>query len=269
MPLFRRSRPLRSAPEAIDAAEAALEDGEPEEALRHADDGVAAARAADAGELLGAALVTRAASLFELGRFQEALKAADDACRVTPDDPAAWYERALAGYRLAGFQSAAEHALQAVDLAPDDAHAWHLLGRLRTWLDDTRGADEAMRRAAALAPAEYVKPVRIAAGEFDRIAAEVWRGIPSRFRARMGNTLAVAEELPDPDEVAGGFDPDTLGVYEGGTALHDDAPERIVLFQRNHEAICGSLGDLMEEVRRTLLHEVGHHFGMEEEDLPY
>jgi predicted Zn-dependent protease with MMP-like domain len=76
--------------------------------------------------------------------------------------------------------------------------------------------------------------------------------------------------LPDPDDVAEGFDPDTLGVYDGATALHDGgAPERILLFQRNHEAIAGTLGGLHEEIRRTILHEVGHHFGMEECDLPY
>jgi len=178
-------------------------------------------------------------------------------------------ERAHACYRLARFEEAAGHARRSVELDPDDADAWHLLGRALTWSGERRTADEAFARAAALEPDAYVRPVRIASGEFDRIASEVWRAIPPRFRERMGNTLVVAEELPDEEEVADGFDPDTLGVYEGATALHDDMPERIVIFQRNHEAVCATLGDLREEVRRTVLHEVGHHFGMEEGDLPY
>ena len=46
-------------------------------------------------------------------------------------------------------------------------------------------------------------------------------------------------------------------------------PERITLYKVSHEEACDTLDDLVEEVRRTILHEVGHHFGMEEEDLPY
>lgn len=270
MPLFRRrSAPSGSAPEAIDAAQAALDDGEPREALRWADRAVILARRDGAPDLVGEGHVLRAASLVDQERFADAERAAAEACRLLPESADAWSERAVAAYRLGWFEDAATHAERALDIDPDDAAGWHLLGRALVWQERRREGDEALRRAAELDPESYVKPVRIAAAEFDRIAASVWREIPSRFRERMGNTMVVAEELPDPDEVAEGFDPDTLGVYEGATALHDDAPERIVLFQRNHETVCGTLGTLIEEVRRTLLHEVGHHFGMEEHDLPY
>jgi len=46
-------------------------------------------------------------------------------------------------------------------------------------------------------------------------------------------------------------------------------PERITLYKSSHELAAGSMEDLVAEVRRTILHEVGHHFGMEEDDLPY
>lgn len=266
--MFRR-REARSATAALEDADEALAAHDPRGALGHADEAVTAARAEGDESLLGAALVLRAAALTELDRFRDAERAAAEACRVTPGDAGAWYERAHACYRLGRFEEAVEYARQAADLDADDADAWHLVGRALVWVDEHRPAADAFARAAALAPEEYVRPVRIASGEFDRIAAEVWRAIPAPFRARMANTLVVAEELPDHDEVAGGFDPDTLGVYEGATALHDDMPERIVLFQRNHEAVCANLGDLREEVRRTVLHEVGHHFGMDEGDLPY
>ncbi|HET9050217.1 MAG TPA: metallopeptidase family protein [Candidatus Dormibacteraeota bacterium] len=270
MTLFRRRpAPARSAPEAIDAAEAALAGDEPDTALRHADHAVAAARRDRDPSSLAEALLVRVAALNELGRFADAERAATEACRADPDDPDAWLERAHAAYRLARFEAAAESALRSAELDEENADAWHLLGRARTWLGDLPAADADLARASALEPEDYVRPVRIAAAEFDRIAAEVWRAIPARFRARMGNTLVVAEELPDESDVADGFDPDTLGVYEGATALHDGMPERIVLFQRNHEAVCATLGALEDEVRRTLLHEVGHHFGMDEHELPY
>ncbi len=46
-------------------------------------------------------------------------------------------------------------------------------------------------------------------------------------------------------------------------------PERITLYKRAHEQAARSMRELVEEVQRTILHEIGHHFGMEEDDLPY
>jgi predicted Zn-dependent protease with MMP-like domain len=62
-----------------------------------------------------------------------------------------------------------------------------------------------------------------------------------------------------------------LGLYEGVSALDDGEglPNRVTVFKAEHEEQAGSWDELVEEVRRTILHEVGHHFLMEEEDLPY
>lgn len=62
-----------------------------------------------------------------------------------------------------------------------------------------------------------------------------------------------------------------LGLYEGTTALEDGdgLPNRVTVFKAEHEAEAQTWDELVEEVRRTILHEVGHHFLMEEEDLPY
>ena len=46
-------------------------------------------------------------------------------------------------------------------------------------------------------------------------------------------------------------------------------PERIVLYQRNHENIVASERQLHEQVMETMRHEIGHHFGMGEDELPY
>ena len=271
----------RAARESVDAdtveamleeAEAALDADQPQRALRLADDAVRAARrlgSADAS-LLAAAQTLRAAALFDLGRFAPALAAADEALRGGPDESLAHRERGLALYRLGRFDEAAEAFETVCRLDADDADAWQSLARCRVWLDDLAAAREAFRTAAELDPEAHVVPVRIAAAEFDRTAAEVFSSIPAGFRRLLDNAIVVAQPLPDADDVEAGFDPDTLGVYEGAGALHSgDLPERIVLFQRNHESVCGSLGRLQEEIRRTILHEVGHHFGMEEDELPY
>ncbi len=256
--------------ERLELAARALEDGDPRRALDLATGALREARRGGPGGEVVEALLLRAGALFELERFAEARKDASRACQAAPGNPSAWMELAECAYRCAEFAEATAAARTGVDLDPEDADGWHLLGRLSLWEEDGAAADAAFRRAARLDPEEYVVPVRIASGEFDRTAARIWSTIPAAFQARLGNALVVVEPLPDPDEVARGFDPDTLGIYEGGTALAgDDWPERIVLYQRNHENVCGSLGALREEIRRTVLHEVGHHFGMDEHELPY
>lgn len=254
----------------LELAAHALEEDDPRRALDLASGALKEARRAANPTEVAEALLLRAAALFDLERFSDARTEAARACEAAPENPAAWLELGEAAYRCAEFEEAMTALRTAVRLDTEDAESWHLLGRVALWADDVPAASQAFRRAARLDPEEYVVPVRIAASEFDRIAAEAWRSIPAAFQARLRNTLAVVEQLPDVDDVAGGFDPDTLGVYEGATALAgDDWPERIVLYQRNHENVCANLGALREEVRRTVLHEVGHHFGMDEHELPY
>ena len=61
-----------------------------------------------------------------------------------------------------------------------------------------------------------------------------------------------------------------LGLYEGSGALGaGDFPARVTIFKDAHEEACDSWDELVAEVRRTILHEVGHHFEMEEDELPY
>jgi predicted Zn-dependent protease with MMP-like domain len=62
-----------------------------------------------------------------------------------------------------------------------------------------------------------------------------------------------------------------LGLYEGATVMESGEwlPDRVTIYKAEHEAECSDWPEIVDEVRRTILHEVGHHFGMEERDLPY
>src|SRR5947209_1114308 len=144
----------------------------------------------------------------------------------------------------------------------------NLLGRLRVWLrnDD---AGTAFRRAASLHPQDYGVPHRVSRDRFARLAEQALAGIPEAFQAQMSNTLIVVDDLPTIEAVREGEDPDLLGLYEGATVLEHGLPERIVLYQRNHENVVSDDRELAEEVRETMRHEVGHHFGMAEDELPY
>jgi predicted Zn-dependent protease with MMP-like domain len=98
--------------------------------------------------------------------------------------------------------------------------------------------------------------------QFEVAAQAAVDSIPDEFRPYLENTVFVLEESSE-----GGL----MGLYEGATALAagEGMPERITLYKREHEEAAESMEDLIAEVQRTILHEVGHHFGMEEDDLPF
>jgi predicted Zn-dependent protease with MMP-like domain len=98
--------------------------------------------------------------------------------------------------------------------------------------------------------------------QFEAAAQGALDSIPEDFRPYLENTVFILEE---------GSEDGLLGLYEGATALAagEGLPERITLFKRAHEESARTIEELVTEVRRTILHEVGHHFGMDEGDLPW
>jgi predicted Zn-dependent protease with MMP-like domain len=98
--------------------------------------------------------------------------------------------------------------------------------------------------------------------QFEEAAQAAIDSIPEEFQPYLENTLFLVEES-SPDGL--------MGLYEGAGAIAagETFPERITLYKRSHEDATRNMDELVEEVRRTILHEVGHHFGMGEDDLPY
>jgi len=98
--------------------------------------------------------------------------------------------------------------------------------------------------------------------QFETAAQTAVDSIPDDFKPYLENTIFIIEES-SPEGL--------MGLYEGATALGagEGMPERITLYKRSHERAASSMEELVEEVRETILHEVGHHFGMEEDELPF
>lgn len=104
--------------------------------------------------------------------------------------------------------------------------------------------------------------MRVSMQQFEEAAQAAIDSIPNEFQRYLENTVFIIEES-SPESL--------MGLYEGATALGtgEGMPERITLYKRAHERSADTVVELIAEVRRTILHEVGHHFGMDEEDLPY
>src|SRR5258708_4619231 len=103
--------------------------------------------------------------------------------------------------------------------------------------------------------------MKVSTAQFERAVQQAIDSIPDRFRRHVDDVeFVIARRSPD----------GLLGYYEGSGALEEDAlPARVTIFKETHEQAADAWDELVEEVRRTVLHEVGHHFLMEEEDMPY
>jgi predicted Zn-dependent protease with MMP-like domain len=120
--------------------------------------------------------------------------------------------------------------------------------------------------------------MRMSRDEFERVVARALDDLPGEIAELLDNVAVVVEDEPTDEELADvGLDPSTdtlFGLYHG-TALTDRTadfamalPDRIVIYRRPLLAECDDRIELVNEIRDTVVHEVGHHFGLDEEDLP-
>ncbi len=111
---------------------------------------------------------------------------------------------------------------------------------------------------------------------FSRTVDEALGGLPAPIRKRIEGVPVIVRNRPSRKDLRDAdIPPDELllGLFQG-SSLRDrttwDAPgemERIILFRAPLEESCATRDELMREIRKTVLHEVGHFLGMREEDL--
>jgi predicted Zn-dependent protease with MMP-like domain len=113
---------------------------------------------------------------------------------------------------------------------------------------------------------------------FDLVVQEVLATLPEKFARKIENLHIVVEDRP-PDSTlrrvgvrSGGL---LLGLYEGIPLTKRGAdygmapvlPDRITLFKQHIEAISRDEASLRENIRETLIHELGHYYGMSEKEI--
>lgn len=111
---------------------------------------------------------------------------------------------------------------------------------------------------------------------FAQLVTEVLESLPEEFRVRIANVEVVIVDWPTAEDLeeAGLSPEDTLfGLYQGtplperGIEAPPLFPDRITIFQGPLEEWCESETEIREEVRTTVIHEVAHHFGIDEDRL--
>lgn len=108
--------------------------------------------------------------------------------------------------------------------------------------------------------------------EFENAIADAIDSIPDRFLDELENVAFIAEDEPTPEQSSQG---DLLGLYEGISlaergddyGFFGDCPDTITIFKGPHERLSDSKERVVEEIRRTVVHEVGHYFGMSEQQI--
>lgn len=206
-----------------------------------------------------------------------ALEVAERAAKAAPDDAMARVALGAAQFDSCHIDDAEKSVAQAIDRDPRCADAFWLRGRILTAKGDDEGADKAFARAVQLDAARFQKPFRLAEDGFAKLMEESYEELPTQVKNYLKNVAVTVEDVPDLSRLTSSdppLSPGSLGLYEGtppSLAPGDDPwshfPSRITLFRKNIEISSTNEDELKDLVSSTLLHEVGHYLGLDEEDL--
>ena len=111
--------------------------------------------------------------------------------------------------------------------------------------------------------------------DFERLVVEALEDLPDQFRNALENLDIQVRWRPTPAELrrAGVRRGTLFGVYLGvplprrGHNYSMALPDTIVIYQHTHERYCRSEAEIVEQVRQTVLHEIGHYLGIDEDRL--
>lgn len=114
--------------------------------------------------------------------------------------------------------------------------------------------------------------------EFEHIVVECLENLPEFFKQNIDNVHFVVEDYPSNEQlqkVKAQSKYNLLGLYEGvplkyrgiGYGMHPVLPDKITLFQKNIESITRDINQLKLKIREVLMHEIGHYFGMTEDEI--
>jgi predicted Zn-dependent protease with MMP-like domain len=248
-----------------------------ERGLETAENGLRIADRLGATELVGELSLLAGTARNQLGDARGALAALERAHALLGDDVDVLLERGVALFELLRWDDARVQLEQVLELDPEEAWAHHYLGLVAERAGDARASERHLARARKLAPESFPPPVTLTAEEFDRAVEDALAKLPEKVTRYLSNVAIAVDDVPADDDLQGSdppLSPTILGVFRGApwrdkTTADPWAhlPSSIVLYQRNLERCARDRDDLIEQIGITLIHEVGHFLGLDEEDL--
>lgn len=205
----------------------------------------------------------------DLEGARSALQTAED--MAGSDDPDVRYGRALIAQETGDLDTAMSELKLALESDPDFADAHYALGLLYEELSDQASAVHHFLRTRALdARLDKDRSLddKAEVDRIERVARETIDALPDEFAQRLRSVPVLLEPRPSRQLVETGFDPRAYGLFEGPEHGQDDipAPTRIVIYTSN--LLANFTGEELEEqVETTVVHEVGHYFGLDEDDM--
>ena len=111
--------------------------------------------------------------------------------------------------------------------------------------------------------------------QFERLVSQALSDLPDGFRHSLQNVDIVVDDVASMNQIVGtGIENamDLLGLYEGIPLTERYGydmvlPDKVTIFQKPIESICDTEEEVAEEISKTLIHEIAHHFGLDDEHL--
>jgi len=260
----------KSLEELRQAVEHALDEGEAEKAVRYARESLRREPDAEGWYLLGV-------SLLEADEAEEGLEALRSAVREDSDHVDAWIALAEDSLVNLEFDDAREQLAWALRTEPLDPTARRMRAGLRERAGDYSGAARDYLTAFLGDSEQFPLPVPLDDETIEAVTEAVLETLHPTLRSYLANVPILVEEVPSEDvleEVPDAHPFELLGCFSGrpltergGGDTWSVLPPTITLFRLNLARLAGDREELERELRITLLHEIGHYLGLDEDDL--
>ncbi len=165
---------------------------------------------------------------------------------------------------------------EAFELATDDAEAAYVFAMICEIEGDSARARRFYKQAAGVDPERFIVPTRVSGSEFARMVKEAVMDMPDDVRDFLGDVPVLVQDMPERDErgmFASGAPlllGECVGTHmeeRGALDLDTLTPPRILVYKLNLERVCADRDELKEQIRITVLHEVLHFLGLDENEV--
>jgi predicted Zn-dependent protease with MMP-like domain len=215
-------------------------------------------------------------ALYYAGEYEDAFDYLVEAVDHDPDDAECRGALGVCYFFRLDFETSERELRRAILTEEDWAEAHYWLGRVLEFQGRYPQAMVSFQKAQTLDRDNYPAPRRIREEDLDAVMQDAIAGLPPPIKAAIEDVAVIVEEYPTEEllnDVDPAFPPDILGLFTGvsrlerGVTSSGSTPNTIHIFRRNIEHFVGEREEMVDELRVTLLHEIGHFLGMDEEEL--